>query len=491
MSRLWIVSAVVLLLAAALTMPQYAPVLARHPDRSEVAKKHCKTVVKKVRGHKKKVLVCTGKLKKKHRPVPPTGTPKATFTETSTSTPTSMPVPTTAISAGSTAGCPSVASTASPVPSAPSPHTLLWLSGLYPDAVLPQLSRMQQYHINGFMYDNHYNGLHDDFLNGGVGRLPHDDYCKLFNQTQTIVSAARSRGITDIFLRLLADVYVPSRPRVTRYTFDIFDPVQQSAFQQTVKNQAEFARAAGLKGIWLDMEPYDFPYYWRQDQDSSMLAYGRAQSDVEAQYFKTGQLLEQTALSAYPGIQIMLSPGGGYSRSGPESLYEYYGWFYAGMVQAAQAASANGFVIATEAGFGISDLNSFHGIYNYEEGSAAIGGNYSLFHDALQSYDLANHTGLLSWQLAHSTVSLPSWPYRDGSRSPVAHTTMRYPLETFQQIIKTERSLSPQYTWIYSETDGWLQSSYTCAWPPGGITTSSLACPGLVLRDTLPLPSVP
>jgi hypothetical protein len=311
-----------------------------------------------------------------------------------------------------------------------------------------------------------------------VGRLAITD-CKTFKTaTKKLVRAAVSRGITDIFTRVIAQVLVRSNPPKLAYTLDICDPAQVAQVGRTMVNEARFIRATGLRGIWMDVEPYNNANLWYAEKQPGTQCYGKSYDAASAAYYSLGTTVGHALLGADPSIQILFSPGieVSYYRTG---TYAHFPDFYAGLLAVvSKTHHARGIVTATEMAYGWTNTSWFPLIVKYAMGTGTWSNHTSGLQEILQGYDKEFGTKTWQWHLKHDSIALGTWPLsRTGA--------WNYPADSFPQIVTAQRSASLAYSWIYDENGQWLKSSYTCT-SQGQTVTGDLPCPGRILSATLP-----
>jgi hypothetical protein len=375
-----------------------------------------------------------------------------------------------------------------PASAATRSQTLLWLGGLYADTAAAQLDHFAAYHVNGFNLDHVWKsggatdtGYHDDFLNGGIGRLPSDQRSAYSQQVKTLAQGAATRHISQIFLRLNAQVYAPSHPAGQAYTLDPCDSTQVAQVQQTMTNEAQLVLATGVRGLWMDAEPYNNAKFWYAEQQAGTQCSGLNYTQAALKYYALGKTVAHALLTVDPGMQILISPGIGvsYYRT---SQYAHFPDFYAGMLAvASQTPGAQGIVSATEVAYSWTNTSWFPLMASYEMGVGTWSNHTSGLQQILQAYDQGFGTTTWQWHLQHDSDALGTWPLGNTG-------AWNYSQASFPAVVTAQRAASPAYTWIRDENGQWFKPTAAGTCVLGTQTyQGDQTCAGWMLGKLLPV----
>jgi hypothetical protein len=112
------------------------------------------------------------------------------------------------------------------------------------------------------------------------------------------------------------------------YKWDVFNDTEMGWLNTSMQNQATFAKTVGLKGVWFDMENYDWPYLWNQRADPYMPASSHTDQECKDRYYLVGRWALANLLAGWDNVTVLMYPNLAYTD---ETVYYYLYYFYAGM----------------------------------------------------------------------------------------------------------------------------------------------------------------
>lgn len=365
--------------------------------------------------------------------------------------------------------------------------TIVWTHIYYNTVTDENVRKIAKANFDGFMIESSgYKGVFDDFLNGGVSRMDPTDLNRFKDDVTKASALSKSLGMESLFIRLTA--------AETGY-WDVFDAFDNQKILQTAKNQAKFAKETGLKGIWIDAEPYNHTYLWRQNEDKDKKAYQKTDQETGSRYFNLGKSFMESLLVEYPDIEVLFAPS--FYADGMYTSYKFLPNFYAGM---ASANPQKGIIRTTEASYGYSSAQDLGFVFGFENAlynsyqDQDEDKNWVSVRQVIKDYNQQNgNSNLLTFFKTKSPLALSFWP-QDRSQSQEGIDKFTNALKTSRKMIMDDYQIDPaisKYTWVYDEYGLFIKDEYNRCSLPNYDSSSSCYAQAAAKVLAPPAPTLP
>lgn len=202
------------------------------------------------------------------------------------------------------------------------------------------------------------------------------------------------------------------------------------AWEKIINNFRDIAvliRESGTRGIAIDTEKYNVSSLFNSNSDR-FKSFNR--DIMKAKIYERGRQIMQAISEAYPEIEVILLPEGGFS-SGNE---EYGMWidFYKGMES---VKNNQGIIVATEGTYSVTDQVKLENNYAKIQSSMMNAVNDQKF-----------------WK-EKCSIAIGMWPLGKEYNNKAA----RYSPSVFKGQFSKAVALSTKYVWIYDHGVAWFQ----------------------------------
>jgi hypothetical protein len=199
------------------------------------------------------------------------------------------------------------------------------------------------------------------------------------------------------------------------------------------KNIAELIRQSGTRGIALDTEPYEIPFFNSPENPVSNIY----TDFLKAKIHQRGKQIMEALEGVFPGIEVIILPEGafywfnpdqGSNPKGAELWIDFFNGFAAGRKKGRM-------ILAAERTYSETDKDSILNIYN------------------LIDKTMRDHVEDKKFWQEKCSIAIGMWPLGKSYTDKSA----RYSAEKFGEQFAQSSALSPEYIWIYDHGTAWYQ----------------------------------